>query len=123
MSTTTVPHRSATLARLLDAELVFSPSFRGQFSNHLAMALVALEQLGATPAVLESVFDAHASGAAEMRDDVDRLDERRREIARDGLASTVRSRLPALIDAPGTALFHPMIRLGYALDVGDPGQV
>ena len=123
MSTTTVSHRSATLTRLLDDELVFSPSYRGYFSNHLAMALVALEQLGARPDVLESVFEAHARNDAEMRDDVEVLDERRREVRRDGIAAVVQSRVPALADAPGTALFHPMIRLGYALDVGHEGQV
>ena len=123
MKTTTTSQSSATLARLLDDELVFSPSFRGYFSNHLAMALVALEQLGATADVLESVFDAHARESAEMREDVELLDERRREVHLDGIAAVVHSRVPALVDAPGTALFHPMIRLGYALDVGHEGQV
>ncbi len=87
------------------------------------MALVALEQLGASPAVLQSVFDAHTRGDAEWRDDVEVLDERRREITRDGIAATVQSRVCTLVDAPGTALFHAMIRLAYALDVGHEGQV
>ncbi len=91
MSTTTTPHRSATLTRLLDDELVFSPSYRGYFSNHLAMALVALDQLGAGPEVLQSVFDSHARDGAEMRDDVEVLDERRQEVLRDGIAATVQS--------------------------------
>ena len=123
MSTTTTSHRAGTLTRLLDEELVFSPSYRGYFSNHLAMALVALDQLGASPEVLESVFDSHARNSAEMRDDAEMLDERRTEVLRDGIAATVQSRVPALVDAPGTALFHPMIRLGYALDIGHEGQV
>ncbi len=123
MRTQTTPRISPTLVRLLDDELVFSPSFQGYFSSHLAMALVALDQLGAAPKVLQSVFDAHARGEAERRDDVNVLDERRREVARDGIAATVRSRTAALVDAPGTALFHPMIRLAYALDVGHEGQV
>ena len=91
MKTTTTSQSSATLARLLDDELVFSPSFRGYFSNHLAMALVALEQLGATADVLESVFDAHARESAEMREDVELLDERRREVHLDGIAAVVHS--------------------------------
>ena len=123
MSTRTIPPISPTLGRLLDDELAFSPSFRRYYSNHLAMALVALDQLGAPAEVLQSVFDAHASGGAERRDDADLLDERRREVARDGIVATVRTRAAALVDAPGTALFHPMIRLGYALDVGHEGQV
>lgn len=110
--------------RLLDNELVFSPSFRRIYSNHLAMALVALEQLGADPETLEDVFAAHAADdGAELRDNRPALDERVAEVMRDGIAATVRTRAPALVDGPGTALFHPLIRLAYALDIGHPGQV
>ena len=52
MSTRTIPSISPTLGRLLDDELAFSPSFRRYYSNHLAMALVALDQLGAPAEVL-----------------------------------------------------------------------
>jgi len=122
--TTTIAHPSSrTLARLLDAELAFSPSFQGRFSNHLAMALVALDQMGAPPEVLEATFRAHASGESEPRDDVADLEDRLAEVARDGIEATVRRRLPPLLEAPGTALFHPAIRLAYGLDAGHEGQV
>lgn len=114
---------SATLRRLLDEELVFSPSFRGYFSNHLAMALVALEQLGAPPDLLESTLAAYARGEHEDRDDRPVLDARIAEVHRDGIEATVRRRAARLVDGPSTALFHPMIRLAYALDVGHHGQV
>jgi hypothetical protein len=120
MDTTTAPHTgSATLAHLLDEELAFSPSFQRHYSSHLAMALVALAQMGASPEVLQRTF---AASALEPRDDVDELEERRREVARDGIAAVVRARVPALVAAPGSQLFHPMIRLAYALDVGHEGQ-
>ena len=45
------------------------------------------------------------------------------EVARDGIAATVRARVPALVTCPASQLFHPVIRLGYALDVGHDGQV
>ena len=115
--------RTPSMRELLDAELAFSPSFMGRFSNHLAMALVALHQLGAPPAVLQSVFDAHAAGDPELRDDWDVLETRLHEVARDGIAATVRARVPELVTHPASQLFHPVIRLGYALDVGHEGQV
>ncbi|WP_116999532.1 questin oxidase family protein [Desertimonas flava] len=113
----------SVLARLLDDELAFSPSYRGYFSNHLAMELAALQRLGAPDGVLRSVFDAHARNGPEARTDGEVLAERLREVASDGIAATVRDRAPALVDAPGTALFHPIIRLAYGLDVAHEGQV
>jgi hypothetical protein len=125
MATITSTHApSATLGRLLDEELAFSPSFLQYFSNHLAMSLMALQQLGAAPELLQSTFDAHAANPdAEPRDDVEDLTRRLAEVERDGIATTVRTRVPQLADAPATALFHPLIRLGYALDIGHAGQV
>jgi hypothetical protein len=111
------------MLELLDAELAFSPSLMGRFSNHLAMALVALHQLGAPPSVLRSVFDTHAAGEPELRDDWDVLETRLEEVARDGIAATVNARVPELVTHPASQLFHPVIRLGYALDVGHEGQV
>jgi hypothetical protein len=117
-------HRSTqTLDRLLDAELAFSPSYLEHYSSHLAMALVALHQLGATPDVLESTLAAHAREDAELRDDRDLLDQRIEEVERNGITATVRARVPDLVRGPGSQLFHPLIRLAYALDVGHQGQV
>jgi hypothetical protein len=124
METDTITdHASTTLARLLDDELALSPSFQGIYSNHLAMSLVALDQLGAPPDVLQATFDAHLNGEPEWRDDREALEARRQEVARDGIEAAVRAHATGLVDGPGTALFHPVIRLGYALDVGHPGQV
>src|SRR5690349_15453969 len=112
--TNATTHRtaSATLHRLLDEELAFSPSFHRIYSSHLAMAVVALEQMGAGPDRIQATFDAHdRSGEAERREDWDALRPRLAEVARDGIAETVRRRGAALVDAPGTALFHPAIRL------------
>ena len=73
---TTIPGPSPALDRVLDAELAYSPSFRKHYSSHLAMALVALHQLGAPPDALDSTLDAHARNELEPRDDRDVLDER-----------------------------------------------
>lgn len=124
MATDTAPRTgSATLARLLDEELAFSPSFQRLYSTHLAMALVALDQMGASAEVLQATFDATVRAELEPRDDVDVLEKRRQEVATEGIAATVRARLPALAAGPHSQLFHPMIRLAYALDVGHEGQV
>ncbi|MFP4513196.1 MAG: hypothetical protein ACLFRV_09665 [Acidimicrobiales bacterium] len=123
--TTQTPLRrpSETLDRLLDDELAFSPTFRRRYSTHLAMALAALDQMGAPPSVLQATFDAHARGESEPRDDPERLEERLREVARDGTAATVAARVPNVAVGPASQLFHPMIRLAYALEVEHPGQV
>lgn len=120
---TTSTTTTATLDRLLDEELAFSPSFLVHYSNHLAMALVALHHMGAPPEALEATFAAHAAEESERRDDRPALEERRREVARDGIEATVRTRTTRLVEGPGSQLFHPVIRLGYALDVGHEGQV
>ena len=68
MLTTHPPATTPELDGLLDDELEFSPSFLRMYSNHLAMALVALHHLGAPGDVLQATFDRHAgavtSGAA-----------------------------------------------------------
>jgi hypothetical protein len=114
---------TSTLLELLDDELQFSPSFRRIYSNHLAMELVALDQLGAAPAVLQHVFDVHAAGESEPRADRDELAAVRDEVRRAGIAAAVRTRVASLAQGPSTALFHPLIRLAYGLDVGHEGQV
>lgn len=123
MTTDTDTPTAVTLRLLLDDELQYSPSYRRTFSSHLAMALVALEQLGAPDELLADTLAEHARHDPEFRDDWADLRLRLAEVERDGIDATVRRRLPALVDAPATALYHPMIRLAYALDVSHPGQV
>ncbi len=122
-TTTTILRTSPALDHVLDAELAYSPSFRKHYSSHLAMALVALHQLGAPPDALDSTLDAHARNELEPRDDRDVLNQRIAEVTRDGIAATVRARVPDLVRGPGSQLFHPLIRLAYALDAGHHGQV
>ncbi len=114
---------TATLHRLLDEELAYSPSYLGRYSNHAAMALVALHQMGASDERLEAELARHVAGESEPRDDSDTLAEQVEEVRRDGIATVVRKRVPALVTGPGSQLFHPMIRLAYALGVGHEGQV
>lgn len=122
MTTDTIPSdRTTTLTRLLDAELAFSPVVQVHYSSHLAMSLVALHRLGADAHRLQRWFDEDRE--SEQRDDGDALDALRHEITREGIPAVVRSRAPELLHAPGSQLFHPVIRLAYGLGVGHEGQV
>ena len=120
--TTPPPAISPTLDELLDAELAFSTVYQRYYASHLSMSLVALEALGAPPSVLEETFAAHERRATP-REDPAAVDAVRAEIARDSIEATVRARTPGLVDAPGTQLFHAVIRLAYALDANHEGQV
>jgi len=122
ITTTNPTPISPTLGRLLDGELAFSTVYRRYYASHLAMSLVALEALGAPPSVLEDTFAAHERHATP-REDPAAVDAVRAEIARDGIETTVRAHAPALVDGPGSQLFHAAIRLAYGLDAGHEGQV
>lgn len=112
-----------TLHRLLDEELAYSPSFLGRYSNHAAMALVALYQMGASSDRLEAELARHVAEEAEPRQDTDALVGRLEEVRRDGIGAVVRLRVPPLVSGPGSQLFHPLIRLSYAVGIGHEGQV
>lgn len=122
MTTTTALSISPTLDQLLNAELAFSTVYRRYYASHLSMSLVALEALGAPPSVLDEEFAAYERHAVPREDPV-AVEAVRAEVDRDGIVATVRAHAPALVDGPGSQLFHAVIRLAYALDAGHPGQV
>jgi hypothetical protein len=112
------------LAALLDAELAYDPVTAHGFSDHLPMALVALHRLGASDARLDELSGRYVHGllpvrpegqAARAVHDV--------AIARDGIEPVVRSYLPGRLPGIGSAAFHCVIRLAYALEAGHAGQV
>ena len=79
--------------------------------------------MGATEDRLQALFERHVRSGPASANDGDVLEERLHEVARDGIAATVRNRVVALAVGPGTALYHPAIRLAYAVDIGHEGQV
>lgn len=129
MSTSTrtdprVPVRNATLDRLLDAELDWSPLARNGFISHLAMGLIAAARLGASDHELVEMFDAGTAGDFLVpRDRPAELPGLTDEVTRRGTDAVVAERLPALIGNPGSQFFHAAIRLDLALDADHPGQV
>jgi hypothetical protein len=124
MTQTTLPRsgRRTTLERLLDAELEFSTVTSNHLASHLSMGLVALDRLGARDERLQAMYDG-AAGHLVPRADEARLAELRDDVVRVGIDDAVRTHARALVDAPAAQWFHCIIRLGYAIDAGHPGQV
>jgi len=130
------------LAELLDAELDYDATTATRLSNHLPMALVALDRLGASDARLEEFARAYERRLAPIPDAVpiagfdDWLAARGRPdaygalrryfdeaIAQRGAEDVVRTHLARLIDGLAGAAFHGLIRLAYALDVRSDARI
>jgi hypothetical protein len=111
-------------------------------ANHASMALLALAALGGAPAELSSFGERMlrkgkpfppGGGSIERQrwrerlGDMDALPAFRRffdeEVARRGVAATLRSYLPELSRAPASAEYHCMIRTAYGVRFGDPAEV
>lgn len=133
---------SQTLQELLDEELETDPTTIRGLTNHLPMALVAKERLGADPAELLRFAAAYSTRIAPLQKSATRLDgnswraaigesaaaaELRdyfvRLIAEVGIDDALRSHLPALLPGLGGAAFHGVIRLSYALEVSSPSRI
>jgi hypothetical protein len=92
---------------LIDAQR-FSAKYGGGFFNHLPMALLALDKLGADEARLRA-FVASYAPHLRLKSDAERaLTERR------GLAEV----LPELSDGIASQAFHGLIRVAYAVESG-----
>ncbi|HNB25620.1 MAG TPA: questin oxidase family protein [Alphaproteobacteria bacterium] len=130
------------LAKLLTDAEVYSPEYGGGLCNHLPMALIALDQMGATPSQLNDYQRGHVKwleklpaprgaftpGAwpfrkanhaafAELRA------EFRRRIAADGWESVLRATLPELAPGLSAAAFHGMIRIAMGVTARHEGEI
>ena len=120
------------LTALLDRAQAFAPEYRGDLSNHLPMALVALDSLGADAARMESFFTVASSkldpapplaGACKdgpaRRGDLTAFASLRAHfaeaIAVNGRDATLRQTLPLLMDGIGAAAFHGLLRTASAM--------
>ena len=122
MSTPTPP--TSELGELLDAELASDPETVEGFTDHLSMALVALQRLGAPDERLEEFAERYTRRLLPARPETEALRaERARAIARDGVDAVVQSYLADHLAGIGSAAFHCVIRLAYAVEAGHPGQV
>ncbi len=128
--------------RILEANRHYDAQFHHGLSNHLSMAIVALDELGAPDARLSEFFERYRSRLEplpERREPVvrarwaealgtqsryaDYLAFFRAEVARAGADGAVRAYLPALMPGVAGSSFHPIIRLGYAVHARDAADV
>jgi hypothetical protein len=114
----------APLEALLDDELAYDPVTVQDFSDHLPMALVALDRLGASDSRLGEFALLYTRTLVPVRAVVQAARDRyAADVAALGIDGAVRAHLPQFIPGIGSAAFHGVIRLAYAVEVGHAGQV
>jgi hypothetical protein len=130
------------LAKLLTDAAIYSPEHGGGLSNHVPMALIALDQMGAAPSRLNDYQrsqvkwletlpaprgevvpgawpfrKANHAAFAELRADF------QRRIAADGWESVLRATLPELAPGLSAAAFHGMIRTAMGVTARHEGEI
>lgn len=118
--------RPATLRRI-EAAHRYAGTYRGYLANHLPMALIALDRMGAPDAALEEFERAHVvthlepiAGHPDFAASAAALQAR---IAREGAASVLRAELPRLTTGLGSGAFHGAIRTAYALEAASDSEL
>jgi hypothetical protein len=131
----------SVLAKLLTEAEIYGPEYRGGLANHLPMALVALDQMGATPSRLNGYVRSHTSWLEKLperggvapgawpfrkanRDAfVDLRADFRQRIARDGWETVLRAALPDLARGLSAAAFHGLIRTAMGVVGRHDGEI
>lgn len=128
------------LDALLDRAQAFAPEYRGTLSNHLPMALVALDALGADVARMESFFaivaaklDPAPPPAPACNDWISRRGRLSafpalrahfvQAIATQGRDAVLRRALPSLVDGIGAGAFHGLLRTASAVVAGHDDEL
>jgi hypothetical protein len=129
------------LAKLLTESEVYSPEYGGGLANHLPMALVALDQMGATPGQLNDYRRTHVSWLEKLPDGEaapagawpfrkadhgafpDLQADFRQRIARDGWEPVLRALLPELAPGLSAAAFHGLIRTAMGVVGKHEGEI
>ena len=131
----------SALAKLLTESAIYGPEYRGGLANHLPMALVALDQMGASPTRLDAYRRTHISwleklaeaelpapGAWPFRkaDHVAFSDLRadfKQRIAHEGWEAVLRATLPDLAPGLSAAAFHGLIRTAMGVVGRHEGEI
>lgn len=116
-----------------------APQYGPRLTNHLPMALVALDRMGASAAAMQAFAAHYATRLVPFADEpgaVDPLEhlgtgKHYAQIARHfrgridaaGSVAVLRDWVPVLLPGLATAAFHAMIRLAYAVDAEDDAQI
>lgn len=133
---------SFVLQELLGDELASDPTTVRGLTNHLPMALVAKQRLGASGDELRRFAAAYSQRLAPLAAAEEHFDhltwktaignrgaatELRNYfahyVADNGVEASLRSHLPALLPGVGGAGFHGVIRLAYAIEASSPSQI
>lgn len=137
---------NATLHTLLDSNLQLPPEYRDQLTNHLPMALHALQSLGASAERMRSFYATYVQrfhglnlpataivSAAQLanwralRGLADAYPELlacfNGLMAQDGMDTTLRRALPELLPGVAAAAFHGLIRTAHAVEAGHTGEL
>lgn len=121
----------------------FSSQYRVELANHVPMALVALEKMGASPIRLRAYCDHYVKilEAKPTSSDLKITADNWRDflginkfhceylqyftncLATTGLKETLEDHLPELCNGVAGGAFHGLIRLGYALDSSNMEEV
>jgi hypothetical protein len=131
----------SALPKLLTESAIYAPEYRGGLANHLPMALVALDQMGASPARLDAYRRTHVSwleklpeaeaapaGAWPFRKAdrgafADLQADFRQRIAREGWEAVLRATLPELAPGLSAAAFHGLIRTAMGVVGRHEGEI
>ena len=124
---------------LLTQSRNFHPFYGDGLSNHLPMALVALDRLGGSPSRLNAFYAASIPSlvgfkpAAHPVHPIDAMGNSdhfasvllyfQRAIVEDGPGDVLRRWVPELIPGIAAASFHGMIRLGYAIEASNNAEI
>lgn len=130
---------STTCAQLIERGAAYGPLYANGLSNHLPMALIALDRMGASPSRLEAFFAGYAprlTPRAQLEPPVDPTGslgvERNFEgvltyfralLAEQGRERVLRTWLPMLLPGVAADAFHSMIRLAYAVDACEESEM
>ncbi|MGE0631580.1 MAG: questin oxidase family protein [Pseudobdellovibrionaceae bacterium] len=133
---------SETLIRLLEKSKEFGSEYGNALANHLPMALIALERIGANSRHI-SDFYLHYSPILEEPDsgkiDINtstwslHMGEHRyslpyrnffiEEISNKGVEKALKAYLPTLLKGVSGGAFHPLIRLAYGIEVDSDWEI
>ncbi len=131
------------LATLLQENRLVSAEWGGQLANHLSMAAIALDRLGAAPETVDGFAQSYRSrhslvplrppretAPLALEDLFGRRDREAEarlffeaEITARGRDWVLRTYLPLFLPGLSASAFHPMIRTAYALETGDDAEL
>jgi hypothetical protein len=130
---------SQECSELLVQGLRYAPLYGNRLANHLPMALVALDRLGASPAAMREFATRYAQRlvpagvACAVLDPHDYLgssgDQPRfvrffeERIGESGARAVLEDWVPVLMPGLAASAFHAMIRLAYAVEAGGDEEI